>query len=222
MTFQSSTGPQSRSKTVANLIDGAFFCLFVPFVELGSNTLQDSPVRKKLVDWVFTGQALTIPTQCPTVGRSIYGIDPPPIKSVDPFHFFDYPPGVGGFRTENRVKQVEIERQVDSQTQDIKCKTYEIGCGIARSTLRPCMCDETQAHTISDTLDPHIGEKWMFRRYCQLLWIAGSRATSTCRLTTESDGKFGRMRVSPSGNFTLATTSATRWGELTRRQRLSA
>jgi hypothetical protein len=59
-------------------------------------------------------------------------------------------------------------------------------------------------------------------RYCQMLWIAGSRAASTCRLTTESDGKFGKMRVSPSGNLTPAATSATRWGELTRRQRLSA
>ena len=55
-----------------------------------------------------------------------------------------------------------------------------------------------------------------------MLWIAGSRATSTCRLTTESDGKFGKMRVSPSGNLTPAATSATRWGELTRRQRFSA
>lgn len=59
-------------------------------------------------------------------------------------------------------------------------------------------------------------------RYCQMLWIAGSRAASTCRLTTESDGKFGKMRVSPSGNLTPAATSATRWGELTRRQRFSA
>ena len=27
---------------------------------------------------------------------------------------------------------------------------------------------------------------------CQMLWIAGSRAASTCRLTTESDGKIGK------------------------------
>jgi hypothetical protein len=41
-------------------------------------------------------------------------------------------------------------------------------------------------------------------RYCQMLWIASSRVASIGRLTTELDGRSGKMRVWPSGNFTPA------------------
>ncbi len=44
----------------------------------------------------------------------------------------------------------------------------------------------------------------VYTRYCQMLWIAGSRVASIGRLTTELDGKSGKMRVLPSGNFTPA------------------
>ena len=75
---------------------------------------------------------------------------------------------------------------------DMKTMTYE-------DEFDPTQADPPERQPRGSTLHGHT--RW---RYCQMLWIANSWVASIGRLTIESDGKSGRMRVLPSGNLTPA------------------